>query len=192
MTEEVVRQVTESAKDILRTKEDVFSKHILAYISFLEKENAALKAQIESPCTSCCLTETLEQSLDEMNYQIVNQDAEIRQLKEQIEKMKCCGNSTMRRFNMLVFQLKKEWYEKIKNGEKTVEYREVKDYWTKRIKNVVQELNLGEKPKCYFQLGYNPDTKLKATILKVERVDGKNTDLKIDKPVYAIHFKLEK
>lgn len=31
----------------------------------------------------------------------------------------------------------------------------------------------------------------KATISKIERVDGKNTDLKIDNPVYAIHFKLE-
>lgn len=92
---------------------------------------------------------------------------------------------------MLIFPMIKEWYEKIKSGEKTVEYREVKDYWTKRIKNVVQELNLCGKPICYFQLGYNPDTRLKATISKVERVDGKNTDLKIDKPVYAIHFKLE-
>ena len=29
---------------------------------------------------------------------------------------------------MLIFTLKKEWYEKIKSGEKTVEYREAKDY----------------------------------------------------------------
>lgn len=34
---------------------------------------------------------------------------------------------------MLTFNLKKEWFEKIKNGEKTHEYREVKDYWTNRI-----------------------------------------------------------
>ena len=34
---------------------------------------------------------------------------------------------------MLIFTLKKEWYEKIKNGEKTIEYREVKPYWEKRI-----------------------------------------------------------
>ena len=93
---------------------------------------------------------------------------------------------------MLIFTLKKEWYGKIKNGEKTVEYREVKDYWSKRLKKIVQELNLCGKPKCYFQLGYNSDTRLKATICKIERVDGVNTDLKIDKPVYAIHFKLEK
>lgn len=92
---------------------------------------------------------------------------------------------------MLIFPLKKEWYEKIKNGEKTIEYRELKDYWCRRLRKVVHELNLGGKPECYFQLGYNPDTRLKATILKIERVDGKNTDLKIDNPVYAIHFKLE-
>ena len=35
---------------------------------------------------------------------------------------------------MLVFNLKKEWFEKIKNGEKTHEYRIVKLYWTNRIR----------------------------------------------------------
>ena len=34
---------------------------------------------------------------------------------------------------MLIFPLKKEWYEKIKSGEKTIEYREVKPYWSKRF-----------------------------------------------------------
>ncbi len=34
---------------------------------------------------------------------------------------------------MLIFPLKKEWYEKIKSGEKTIEYREVKPYWEKRL-----------------------------------------------------------
>lgn len=34
---------------------------------------------------------------------------------------------------MLSFILKREWYEKIKNGEKTIEYREVKSYWEKHI-----------------------------------------------------------
>lgn len=102
---------------------------------------------------------------------------------------------------MLIFPLKKEWYEKIKSGEKTVEYREVKDYWSKRLwKNQCLPC-LGvwdyEDKKdyifpvdCIFQLGYNPDTRLNAIILKIEVVDGKNTDLKIDKDVYAIHFKL--
>ena len=34
---------------------------------------------------------------------------------------------------MLVFPLKKKWYEKIRSGEKTIEYREVKPYWTRRL-----------------------------------------------------------
>lgn len=29
--------------------------------------------------------------------------------------------------------LKSEWFDKIKSGEKTVEYREIKPYWQKRI-----------------------------------------------------------
>ena len=29
--------------------------------------------------------------------------------------------------------IKKEWFEKIKSGEKTHEYREMSDYWIKRI-----------------------------------------------------------
>ncbi|MBD5434046.1 MAG: hypothetical protein HDR35_07125 [Treponema sp.] len=34
---------------------------------------------------------------------------------------------------MLIFPLKKEWYEKIRSGEKRIEYREVKPYWYIRI-----------------------------------------------------------
>ena len=34
---------------------------------------------------------------------------------------------------MLIFLLKKEWYEKIKSGEKTIEYRKVKPYWSCRL-----------------------------------------------------------
>ena len=34
---------------------------------------------------------------------------------------------------MLIFPLKKEWCEKIKSGEKTVEYRELKSYWSGRF-----------------------------------------------------------
>lgn len=30
---------------------------------------------------------------------------------------------------MLTFNVKKEWFDKIKSGEKTHEYREVKPYW---------------------------------------------------------------
>lgn len=44
---------------------------------------------------------------------------------------------------MLTFILKKEWYEKIKSGEKTVEYREVKPYWNLRIN---KEFHLNQLP----------------------------------------------
>lgn len=101
---------------------------------------------------------------------------------------------------MLIFPLKKEWYEKIKAEKKKVEYREVKPYWETRLwKNCCdavpydyQEFKDFLPPiYCYFQLGYKPETRLKALVKKVEIVNGLNTDLKIDKPVYAIHFKLE-
>ena len=34
---------------------------------------------------------------------------------------------------MLTFNLKKEWFEKIKSGEKTHEYRLYNSYWEKRL-----------------------------------------------------------
>lgn len=99
---------------------------------------------------------------------------------------------------MLIFHLKKEWYEKIISGEKRIEYREVKDYWNKRLRNEVSKL-LDNKdlrknkiyyiPKvfCKIQLGYT-NKYMTASITKIEVVDGKNTDLHINKPVYAIHL----
>ena len=99
---------------------------------------------------------------------------------------------------MLIFTLKKQWYEKIKSGEKTIEYREVKPYWTKRLnaKNGLNEtflsllkLSGGEicNLACKLRLGYTKKY-LSARITEIEIVDGKNTDLHIDKPVYAIHL----
>lgn len=91
---------------------------------------------------------------------------------------------------MLIFPLKKQWYEKIKNGEKTIEYREFKDYWNIRLRKVIQELNLCGNPKCCFQLGYKPETRIEAFITEIEIINGQNTDLKTSSDVYAIHFKL--
>lgn len=112
---------------------------------------------------------------------------------------------------MLIFPVKKEWYEKIKSGEKTVEYRKVKSYWTRRIvlnffrpmfglyspEEVFKEVSsLGfsqqfdacDMPYCALRLGYTRKM-ITARISQIEVIDGKNTDLHIDKPVYAIHFK---
>lgn len=109
---------------------------------------------------------------------------------------------------MLIFPLKKEWYEKIRSGEKRIEYREVKPYWTKRINNelsvrvngkilvpfdirfMAESIDLSECPQpCILRLGYTK-RKMTADITKIEVVDGKDTDLRVDKPVYAIHFVL--
>lgn len=112
---------------------------------------------------------------------------------------------------MLTFPVKKEWYEKIKSGEKTIEYREVKPYWTKRIVlnffcpmfglyspeevfKKVSSLGFSKQfdacamPCCALRLGYTRKI-MTAYISLLQVVDGKDTDLHIDKPVYAIHFK---
>lgn len=101
---------------------------------------------------------------------------------------------------MLTFPLKKEWYEKIESGEKTIEYREIKPYWKTRLframlpfsvrtywKNGIYTQEPVKPCPCILRLGYT-ERQLKAWIIKVETVDGKNTDLHIDKLVYAIHL----
>ena len=106
---------------------------------------------------------------------------------------------------MLIFPLKKQWYEKIKSGEKTIEYREVKRYWTTRFGRYLQIdmdcygnchgylgvtnpfLGKPQRAVCKLRLGYT-NTYMTANITEIEIVDGKDTDLHIDKPVYAIHL----
>ena len=114
---------------------------------------------------------------------------------------------------MLTFNLKKQWLDKIKSGEKTHEYRECKPYWQKCIiaqqglfhhlnnncfATVTKEgiftnnLNLD----CEFACGYpkrdDKDKWLKAKIKKISIINGKHTDLAIDKAVYDIEFELIK
>ncbi len=103
---------------------------------------------------------------------------------------------------MITFILKKEWYEKIKSGEKTIEYREVKPYWINRIakeyENELFEDGIlervsqfyifrGENHFCKLRLGYT-NKYMTANITKIEILNGEDTDLHIDKPVYAIHL----
>lgn len=106
---------------------------------------------------------------------------------------------------MLIFPLKKEWYEKIKSGEKTIEYWEAKPYWTYRIGNELKrqcafaedmelfyEFSRGHRIDivnidCVLRLGYTKKY-MTATIETIELINGKDTDLHIDKPVYAIHL----
>ena len=46
---------------------------------------------------------------------------------------------------MLTFNLKKQWFDKIKSGEKTHEYRLATDYWMKRISKQSQWNELRQK-----------------------------------------------
>lgn len=72
----------------------------------LEAEVKRLKGIIETACTSCCITEDLEHSLDELNYQNINQDGEIRQLKAQFEKLEADSASKDECIDNLKYQLK--------------------------------------------------------------------------------------
>ncbi len=93
---------------------------------------------------------------------------------------------------MLTFHLKKVWYDKIKAGEKTHEYREVNDYWVKRIDSFYQ--NQKYNHVCCFSLGYpkidDEDKNIYAHIIDISVTNGKNTDLKIDKDVFDIEFEV--
>ena len=73
------------------------------------------------------------------------------------------------------------WYDEIKSGRKKIDYREKKPYWIKRIDG--KKFN-----QVILQRGYSGVRMCKKWV-KTEILDsGINTDLKIDKPVYAIYF----
>lgn len=84
---------------------------------------------------------------------------------------------------MLTFNLKKEWFEKIKLGEKTHEYREVKDYWTKRI---YKEVRSNKIIKIKFVKGYSnkPEDILFARCIRITYKRGEDTDLNISAEVF--------
>ncbi len=118
---------------------------------------------------------------------------------------------------MLTFNLKKEWFEKIKSGEKTHEFRIVKDFWTDRF--VKEFFKVDKKKNSYdfeiykqgmiiflqnenghynepllcFMNGMEKEEKrprLYAKMKSIRIINGLQTDLKINKPVYDIEFEL--
>lgn len=84
------------------------------------------------------------------------------------------------RENSVHFVVKKEWFEKIKSGEKTHEYRLYKPFWTKRLTycNTLKFLPL---PKKYakFSLGMSkePAKNMIFEIKNISLVRAKETDL---------------
>ena len=102
---------------------------------------------------------------------------------------------------MLTFNLKKEWFEKIKSGEKTHEYRQRTDYWYRRLfyywYKTKNKESFDDKETICFACGYpHKDDKEKRLYAKVKSVtityDGFQTDLEIDSPVFNIEFELIK
>lgn len=89
----------------------------------------------------------------------------------------------------LTFNLKKEWFDKIKLGEKTHEYRKWCHYWNKRIID-----NLFPDDTICLACGYpKKDDTAKRLLAKVTFVsvkDGLKSDLNINKRVWDIEFKL--
>lgn len=109
---------------------------------------------------------------------------------------------------MLTFNLKKEWFEKIKNGEKTHEYREYKPYWRKRFEKYF-ECDLSMTKMCLsnetrfdksydieFVCGYAPkdnkDKRIKAKVKAIRMVWRLDTDFKNLIPVYDLRFEIIK
>jgi hypothetical protein len=84
----------------------------------------------------------------------------------------------------LVLNMKREWLAKVWNGEKTVEYRERKPYWDKRIGDWVGE-NVGKFVLMVW--GYRRDTP--AVLLQVDKVDIGICPYKgWDGEYYRLHF----
>lgn len=64
----------------------------------------------------------------------------------------------------LILNMKRKWFAKVWNGEKTIEYRERKPYWDKRIGDWV-----GQRGKFVLMvIGYRRNTP--AILLQVDRV----------------------
>lgn len=85
----------------------------------------------------------------------------------------------MKTLNMTV---KKVWFDKIKSGEKTIEYRIIKPYW---------EVRLSKNPgHLILRNGYHKEAPaLFCDIERINREHGIDTDLKINAMVFAIHLK---
>jgi hypothetical protein len=61
--------------------------------------------------------------------------------------------------------LKKEFFDQIASGEKTIEYREATDYWRNRLKKPFTTV--------LFQMGYEKDApRLLADIVSINVIDG--------------------
>lgn len=89
--------------------------------------------------------------------------------------------------NILKLVLTDHWFEEIKSGRKTHEYREFKSFWIKRLQDGNgnwKDYNFVEFQKAYRK---NPE-RITFEIKDIHVIEGKNTDLKIDKRVFDIEL----
>ena len=99
---------------------------------------------------------------------------------------------------MLTFNVKKEWFEKIKLGEKTHEYRALKPYWFRRLflysTMLRSQTTIPLHSTCIFACGYPSkddfSRRLEAKIKNISIRNGLDTDLKVDTDVFDIEFEL--
>ena len=86
--------------------------------------------------------------------------------------------------NVLKLVLKDIWFDKIKSGIKTHEYREYKDFWIKRLSDP-NKYAFVEFQKAYRK---NPE-RMKFKIRSIKVLDTKSAnDLAIDSPVFDIEL----
>ena len=94
--------------------------------------------------------------------------------------------------------LKGCWFDKIAAGEKNIEYREVAKWEKKLITRPGVSCHF-DKKKCQYVFskvafpvilhrGYTNNVILKE-IYKIKVVNGLETDLKVDKPVFALYLR---
>lgn len=81
------------------------------------------------------------------------------------------------------------WFEEIKSGRKTHEYRKATDYWTKRLgRDLTLCLAVTHKvDKVEFQKAYRKNAeKMTFKIKNIDLIFGTKTDLHCSEPVYDI------
>lgn len=87
--------------------------------------------------------------------------------------------------NTLKVVLSDHWFDEIKSGRKTHEYRKATPYWQKRLKNAFRDWT---KPAFIeFQRAYrkNPE-RMTFRVTVVVETDGEKTDLKCHERVFEI------
>lgn len=105
--------------------------------------------------------------------------------------------------NILKLVLTDHWFEEIKSGRKTHEYRQVTPFWLKRIENAfrvkmvrcdrnnIVELEMPEEymPMIEFQKAYrkNPE-RIAFRAKRLTVINGLHTDLNIDAAVFDIEL----